>query len=256
MTQVSTPFWIVLVLGLFAGLADFLGGLLLLRLRAARLRDFVALGAGFMLSAALLEMLPESFRLLLSLRRLDSRRLLRRASAGAHVGPALPFWRGDTLPRIPARSSSYSVIFGLAAHTFFDGIAIASGFAFSSVLGWLIFTGMVLHKLPEGFTVGSVMLASGRSARIAVSAACLLGSRHGCRCGRHSFSTDAGGHRPSVIRRRGLVCCRDGSVAGGQSCPRNSLSRALLFRSGGVFAGAFDLVRRVNAKQTQSNHLA
>ena len=74
------------------------------------------------------------------------------------------------------RSTAYSVTFGLAAHTFFDGIAIASGFAFSSALGWLIFTGMLLHKLPEGFTVGSVMLASGRSARIAVSAACVLGA--------------------------------------------------------------------------------
>ncbi|MGH9618041.1 MAG: ZIP family metal transporter, partial [Acidobacteriaceae bacterium] len=40
----------------------------------------------------------------------------------------------------------------------------------------LIFTGMLLHKLPEGFTVGSVMLASGRSARIAFSAACALGA--------------------------------------------------------------------------------
>ncbi len=54
-----------LVLGLVAGVADLLGGVLLVRrspsMRA--LRYFVALGAGFMLGAALLEMVPESLKL-------------------------------------------------------------------------------------------------------------------------------------------------------------------------------------------------
>ncbi len=49
-------FWLALALGLFAGLADYLGGFLLVRRSpsARALRYFVALGAGFMLSAALL----------------------------------------------------------------------------------------------------------------------------------------------------------------------------------------------------------
>ena len=56
-------FWMALALGLFAGLADYLGGFLLVRRSpsARALRYFVALGAGFMLSASLLEMLPEAF---------------------------------------------------------------------------------------------------------------------------------------------------------------------------------------------------
>ena len=60
-----SSFWIALVLGLFAGLADYLGGFLLVRRSpsARALRYFVALGAGFMLAAALLEMLPEAFSL-------------------------------------------------------------------------------------------------------------------------------------------------------------------------------------------------
>ena len=74
------------------------------------------------------------------------------------------------------RNTAYSVTVGLTAHTFFDGIAIASGFAFSSELGYLIFTGMLLHKLPVGFTAGSVMLASGRSRMAAFGAACTLGA--------------------------------------------------------------------------------
>jgi zinc and cadmium transporter len=70
---------------------------------------------------------------------------------------------------------SYSVLLGLVIHTFFDGIAIASGFLVSNSLGWLIFLAVFLHKIPEGFTVSSVMLASGRSRGISWFASVILG---------------------------------------------------------------------------------
>jgi len=53
-------------------------------------------------------------------------------------------------------------------------VAIGSGFEVSSWLGWLIFLAIVLHKAPEGFTMASVMLASGRSRATALFAAILL----------------------------------------------------------------------------------
>ena len=56
-----------------------------------------------------------------------------------------------------------SVLFGLMIHAFFDGIAITAGFLISPWLGWIIFLAIFLHKIPEGFTVTSVMLASGLS---------------------------------------------------------------------------------------------
>jgi zinc and cadmium transporter len=58
-------FALSLVLGLIAALADVLGALILVRTNWEKryLRYFVALGAGFMLAAALLEMVPESFHL-------------------------------------------------------------------------------------------------------------------------------------------------------------------------------------------------
>jgi ZIP family zinc transporter/zinc and cadmium transporter len=71
--------------------------------------------------------------------------------------------------------SGYSVLMGLIIHAFFDGIAIASGFLVSNVLGWLIFLAIFLHKIPEGFTVSSVMLASGRSRFKAWGASVMLG---------------------------------------------------------------------------------
>jgi zinc and cadmium transporter len=69
----------------------------------------------------------------------------------------------------------YSVLLGLIIHAFFDGIAIASGFLVSMWLGWMIFLAIFLHKIPEGSTISSVMLASGRSRGIAWGASILLG---------------------------------------------------------------------------------
>ncbi len=59
--------------------------------------------------------------------------------------------------------TGYSVLGGLSVHALFDGVAIGSGFVVSNALGWLIFLAIFLHKAPEGFTMASVMLASGRS---------------------------------------------------------------------------------------------
>jgi len=70
----------------------------------------------------------------------------------------------------------YSVLVGLLIHTFFDGIAIASGFIVSNWLGWIIFIAVFLHKIPEGFTIASVMLASGRSRSFAWWTSVMLGA--------------------------------------------------------------------------------
>jgi ZIP family zinc transporter/zinc and cadmium transporter len=64
---------------------------------------------------------------------------------------------------------------GLVIHTFVDGISIASGFLISDFLGWVVFLAVFLHKMPEGFTVSSVMLASGKSERTALLASAVLG---------------------------------------------------------------------------------
>jgi len=64
---------------------------------------------------------------------------------------------------------------GLGIHTFFDGVAIAAGFLVSTWLGLVIFVAVFLHKLPEGFTVASVALASGQGRQRAIWAAGALG---------------------------------------------------------------------------------
>jgi ZIP family zinc transporter/zinc and cadmium transporter len=57
----------------------------------------------------------------------------------------------------------------------FDGVTIAAGFMVSASLGAILFIAVMLHKLPEGFTIASIMLAGGHSRGAALSAGAGLG---------------------------------------------------------------------------------
>src|SRR5437660_5769593 len=173
-----SPLALTIILGLTAALADGVGGLIIIQRHWERryLRYFMAVGSGFMLATALVEMFPESLRLAPA-----------RAPLFIMLGYFVVHFFEHTLTlhfhfgeethegEFLHSHKSYSVLLGLIVHTFFDGIAIASGFLISNWLGWLIFLAVFLHKIPEGFTVGSVMLASGRSRGMAWGASVGLG---------------------------------------------------------------------------------
>jgi ZIP family zinc transporter/zinc and cadmium transporter len=76
---------------------------------------------------------------------------------------------------LASRHAGIAAVLGLVIHTFFDGVAIASGVLVSTWLGGVIFLAVFLHKLPEGSTVASLMLASGQSRRIALLSSVALG---------------------------------------------------------------------------------
>ena len=172
-------FWLSLTLGLVAGLADYLGGFLLVRRSpsAQALRYFVALGAGFMLAAAVLEMVPEG----LNLNPRWAPLLILVGYCGVHLlehtlVPHFHFGEETHHHEFLSARTSYSVLLGLATHTFFDGVAIGSGFVLSHWLGVVLFLAVFLHKIPEGFTIASVMLAGGRGRRAALNSALFLGA--------------------------------------------------------------------------------
>jgi zinc and cadmium transporter len=173
------PILLSILLGLTAAAANIFGGAVIVQKNWERsyLKYFVALGAGFMLATAIVEIFPASIQ-------------LRGKSAGflvllgyliVHffehtVTPHFHFGEEVHEEEFIQRHKGYSVLLGLLIHTFFDGIAIASGFIVSDWLGWVIFLAVFLHKIPEGFTVASVMLASGRSRRTAWGSSVMLGA--------------------------------------------------------------------------------
>ena len=165
-------------LGLTAAAANIFGGAIIVQRHWERryLRYFIALGAGFMLATSLVEMVPQS----IALRGKDAALLVLFGYLLIHffehtVTPHFHFGEETHHDEFAHSRTGYSVLLGLVIHTFFDGIAIASGFLVSNALGWLIFLAIFLHKIPEGFTVSSVMLASGRSRGIAWGASMILG---------------------------------------------------------------------------------
>lgn len=166
-----------IVLGIVAALADVFGGLILVRREWPQqyLRYFVALGAGFMMAVALLEMVPESLKFpsvwepILILVGYCAIHLLEHT-----ITPHFHFGEETHHHEFVSAHTGNSVLAGLAAHALFDGVAIGSGFVLSNMLGWLIFIAIFLHKMPEGFTVASVMMASGRSRRTALVSAVVL----------------------------------------------------------------------------------
>jgi len=173
------PITTSLLLGLTAAIANVFGGAIIVQRSWERryLKYFIALGAGFMLATALVEVVPAS----LELKGRDAAFLVLLGYLIVHffehtLSPHFHFGEETHHDEFVHAHKGYSVLLGLCIHTFFDGIAIASGFLVSNWLGWIIFLAVFLHKIPEGFTISSVMLASGRSRAVAWWSSALLGA--------------------------------------------------------------------------------
>ena len=166
-----------LLLGGAAAAANVLGGLVVVARREWNdlvLKYFIALGSGFMLAAVFLSMLPESLKLSSKAPALVLGGYFIVHLFEHTIAPHFHFGEEvhDDLMVHPA--VGFSALVGLSTHTFFDGVSIASGFLVSVPLGLLIFFAVVLHKIPEGFTVASIALASGRGKKGALMASSVL----------------------------------------------------------------------------------
>src|SRR4029077_12584103 len=160
-----------------AAAGDVAGALVVTRVHRgghAPLRYFVAGGAGFMLAAAFVRMLPESTHVP------HAFLFVLIGYFGVHlfehtVAPHFHFGEETHTGAILRPAAAYLAILGLGVHTLFDGVAIAAGFMVAPTLGVLLFLAVLLHKVPEGFTVASITLASGRSRGAALLAGTALG---------------------------------------------------------------------------------
>jgi len=170
--------WISLILGVVAGIANLFGGAIVTARPWSRtfLALFIALGAGFMLATALTEMVPESLRL-----------APYSAPALVLVGYFIVHYFEHTWPvhfhfgeethhdEFVNPRVAYTALGGLTIHTFFDGVSIASGFLISPWLGTVIFGATILHNVPEGFTIASIMAAAKQSRKAGLVSAGVLG---------------------------------------------------------------------------------
>lgn len=185
----------LLFFGLLVASANVFGGLLLSRPGARpsslhSLKYLVALGAGFMLAAIFIEIVPATVDIWAKASSsggeaghgvVKAMALLLTGYLLIHffehtVAPHFHFG-AETHPEALIRpSAAYAAIGGLSIHTFFDGVSVAAAFAVERRVGLLVFLAILLHKVPEGFTAASIMLASGRAARHALAATLVIGA--------------------------------------------------------------------------------
>src|SRR5258705_9157937 len=166
------------VLGLIAAGGNLLGGYFVVRREWPRrfLQYFLALGAGYMLSVALVEIIPESVKL-------GGQNAFTFVLAGFFlihlfehtIAPHFHFGEETHEEEFAKRNARRAVLLGLAIHAFFDGVAIAAGFLGFSLRGAVIFFAVVFHKLPGGFTVALMVVARGEGRKSALQAAAAFG---------------------------------------------------------------------------------
>ncbi len=173
---------ISLALGVVAGLANLFGGAIVSARAWSRtfLAYFIALGSGFMLATALTEMIPESLRIAEPGSEWSAPVLILLGyfivHFFEHTWPAhFHFGEETHHHEFLDVGVAYSALGGLTIHTFFDGVAIASGFLVSRWLGMVIFGAVILHNIPEGFTIASIMNAAKKSRSAGLWAAGALG---------------------------------------------------------------------------------
>ncbi|MBX7169887.1 MAG: ZIP family metal transporter [Pyrinomonadaceae bacterium] len=180
----------LLLLGILAGSANVLGGLFLsLSGIATKYKSFLkyllALGAGFMLAVIFVELLPKTFI------------LWKGESEEALLIPMILFLGGYLLTQffehtiaphihlgeevhhceehIVSTKAAYTAIGGLLIHTFFDGVSISAASQVEFKAGLLVFIAIFLHKFPEGFTIASLILATGKGLKQVLVATTLVG---------------------------------------------------------------------------------
>ncbi|MEN8375224.1 MAG: ZIP family metal transporter [Gemmatimonadota bacterium] len=207
--------------------------------RRTLLGFLVGFGAGFMLAVALLEMLPPALEVTHGLTAV----LL--GYLGVHLAqhtvvPHFHFGEETHADAMVSPRVGLMAVAGMLPHAFFDGVAIAGGYALAAELGVLIALAVLLHKVPAGAALASIMLASGndRSRTLAavavVAAATVVGA----------LITPAS----TLLERYGLALAAGVTlyVAASNLIPEAQRQRGWLL-PGGVFVGvaAYYLARLV-----------
>lgn len=168
---------IAAVYAILASLANIVGGALVVvraQERHTANHFLIAFGAGFMLAVAVLEMLPGAMNVRGGLSAVLIGYLA--VHVTQHVmTPHFHFGEETHLDAMVSPAVGTWALIGLVPHSFFDGVAISGALLESPELGSLVFMAVLLHKIPTGVSLASIMLASGNTQRQAMTGVTLIG---------------------------------------------------------------------------------
>ena len=165
-----------LIYALAAAAANMLGAVAVTwrsRWSVGALDVMLAFAAGFMISVAMIDLLPEALA--------RGGHTAAFVALGGYLAVHITqhvigthFHFGEETHHV-SEAVSVAALVGLLLHTFVDGVAVASGFGVGGAVGALVFTAVILHKVPEGLAISSLFLAAGQGRRRALLAAGALG---------------------------------------------------------------------------------
>ena len=154
----------ILLFGLIAAGAEIFGGALVaLRKEWPRqIQEYLlALSAGFLLALVFFDLIPESLNLLGSTAPLYIVIGFGLLHFFEHtIVGHLHFGEETHADVMVSKMASLSAFSGLFIHAFFDGVSISAGMQYNFYIGMLVFIAILLHKLPEGLTIASIMIAA------------------------------------------------------------------------------------------------
>jgi zinc transporter ZupT len=169
----------IIIFGLIAAVAEILGGSLVVMNKRwpQRVQEYLlALSAGFILALVFIELIPESLEAIGK----EAALYMLLGYAVLHffehtIVGHLHFGEETHRDVMLSKVASLSTFTGLFIHAFFDGFAISAGMQFNFYVGLLIFVAVFLHKIPEGLTIATVMLAAEHRKRTAFLASAAIG---------------------------------------------------------------------------------
>lgn len=169
-----------IIFGAIAAGAEVLGGTLVTMRKEwpKSVQEYLlGLSAGFLLALAFFELIPDSIELLggtapvYFLLGFSMLHFFEHSIVGH-----LHFGEETHAEAMIPKTASFSALFGLMMHAFFDGLAISAGLRIDATIGILIFIAVLLHKLPEGLTIASIMIAAKSTRREAFLASLCVAS--------------------------------------------------------------------------------
>jgi zinc transporter ZupT len=169
----------ILFFGLIASSAEILGGTVVVLRKEwpKRVQEYLlALSAGFILALVFFELIPESLKIL----GVTAPLYIVIGFGVLHffehtIVGHLHFGEETHTDVMLSKTASLAAFSGLTVHAFFDGLSISAGMHHDYLIGLLIFFAIFLHKIPEGLTIASIMLAANQPRSRALMSSVLLG---------------------------------------------------------------------------------
>lgn len=129
--------------------------------------SMVSIGAGLLLSITLFHMLPQAAGD-------SSQPLMPFVMVGYLFLFAIDIW-GNQRAEEQERGKSDGAIIGFVIHAFTEGVSLAAAFQVSPQLGVSLLIALFFHKVPEGITMASLLLALTNRRSTAFLGSVLLG---------------------------------------------------------------------------------